>query len=233
MTLPAATYDLVMLLDPEAEEATRAKLVADARAAIEAQGVVLRHDDWGNRALSYPIERRNVAEYHLLQFHVHTPALLSTLDRSLRIADEILRFRIIKLKPGVPDAPDMLAAPSAPRRAEPGADGASGGPAAHLPPQAQAPDEPRPAPAPDEPRPAPAPGEPRPAPAPEAAPESPEPAAESPEAAPESPEPAAESPEPAAAAPEPAAEASEPAAESPEPAAEAPEPAAEAPEPEA
>src|SRR5215831_5330814 len=128
MTLPAATYDLVMLLDPEAEEATRAKLVADARAAIEAQGEFLRHDEWGNRALSYPIERRNVAEYHLLQFHAHTPALLGTLDRSLRIADDILRFRIIKLKPGVPDAPDMLASPSAPRRAEPGADGASGGP---------------------------------------------------------------------------------------------------------
>ena len=198
MTLPAATYDLVMLLDPEAEEDTRAKLVADARTAIEAQGEVLRHDDWGNRALSYPIERRNVAEYHLLQFHAHNPALLGTLDRSLRIADEILRFRIIRLKPGVPDAPDMLAVPSAPRRAEPGADGGSGGPGAHPPAQAQAPAEPPPAPAPGEPRPAPAPGEPGPAPAPEVAAESPEPAPESPTPAAESPEPAAESPEPEA-----------------------------------
>jgi small subunit ribosomal protein S6 len=137
-----------MLLDPDAEEATRAKLVADARAAIEAQGEFLRHDDWGNRALSYPIERRNVAEYHLLQFHAHTPALLSTLDRSLRIADDILRFRIIKLKPGVPDAPDMLASPSAPRRAEPGADGASGD-APHPPPQAPVPGQQPPEPAPD------------------------------------------------------------------------------------
>ena len=148
MTLPAPIYDLVMLLDPEAEEATRAKLVADARAAIEAQGEFLRHNAWGNHALSYPIERRNVAEYHLLQFHAHNPALLSTLDRSLRIADDILRFRIVKLKPGVPEAPEMLAAPSAPRRAEPGANGASGGPAAQPPP-AQAPGEPRPAPAPE------------------------------------------------------------------------------------
>jgi small subunit ribosomal protein S6 len=151
MTLPAPTYDLVMLLDPEAEEATRAKLVADARAAIDAQGEFLRHDAWGNRALSYPIERRNVAEYHLLQFHARTPDLLNALDRSLRIADDILRFRIIKLKPGVPEAPDMLAAPSSPRRAEPGANGASSGPAAHSPRQAQAPDEPPPAPATDSP----------------------------------------------------------------------------------
>src|SRR5580658_8228853 len=109
MTLPAPTYDLVLLLDPQAEDTTRAKLVADARAAIEAQGEFLRHDEWGNRALTYPIDRKAVAEYHLLQFHVAAPKLLSDLDRSLRIADGILRFRIIKLKPGVSEAPDMQA----------------------------------------------------------------------------------------------------------------------------
>jgi small subunit ribosomal protein S6 len=119
MTLPAPTYDLVLLLDPEAEETTRAKLLADARAAIEAQGEFLRHDEWGNRTLSYPIDRKAVAEYHLLQFHARTPELLSTLDRSLRIADGIVRFRLIKLKPGVPDAPDMRAAATVARRTEP------------------------------------------------------------------------------------------------------------------
>jgi small subunit ribosomal protein S6 len=119
MTLPAPTYDLVLLLDPEAEEATRAKLVADARAAIEAQGEFLRHDVWGNRPLAYPIDRKAVGEYHLLQFHADTPALLGALDRSLRIADDILRFRIVKLKPGVPDAPDMQGTPAPTRRPEP------------------------------------------------------------------------------------------------------------------
>src|SRR5271167_2257567 len=112
MTLPAPTYDLVLLLDPEAEEATRAKIVADARAAIEAQGELVRDDDWGSRALTYPIDRRAGAEYHLLQFHAATPELLSSLNRSLRIIDGVLRFRIIKLKPGVPDPPDMRAAPA-------------------------------------------------------------------------------------------------------------------------
>jgi small subunit ribosomal protein S6 len=108
------------LLDPQAEEAARAKLVADARAAIEAQGEFLRHDDWGSRALTYPIDKKAVAEYHLLQFHAGTPQLLSALGRSLRIADGILRFRIVKLKPGVPDAPDMAAAAAVARRPEPG-----------------------------------------------------------------------------------------------------------------
>jgi small subunit ribosomal protein S6 len=111
MTLPAPTYDLVLLLDPEAEEATREKIIADTRAAIEAEGEFLRHDGWGDRALTYPIEKKAVAEYHLLQFHAGAPELLSGLDRTLRITDGIVRFRIIKLKPGVPEAPAVLGAP--------------------------------------------------------------------------------------------------------------------------
>lgn len=127
MTLPAPTYDLVLLLDPEAEEAARAKIIADTRTAIEAQGEFLRHDEWGERTLTYPIDRKTVAEYHLLQFHAGAPELLGALDRTLRITDGILRFRIIKLKPGVPDAPDVRATSPAEQPGE------AAGPAAQQP----------------------------------------------------------------------------------------------------
>jgi small subunit ribosomal protein S6 len=121
MTLPAPTYDLMLLLDPQAEEQTRAKIVADARAAIEAQGEVVRDDDWGDRALTYPIDRKADAEYHLLQFHAGAPELLGSLDRMLRITDGILRFRIIKLKPGVPDAPRVPVSADSESESEPAA----------------------------------------------------------------------------------------------------------------
>jgi small subunit ribosomal protein S6 len=110
MTLPAPTYDLVLLIDPKAEDAARAKIVSDTRSAVEAGGELLRHDDWGERPLSYPIEKKTSAEYHLFQFHAGSPELLNGLDRTLRITDGVLRFRIIKLAPGVPDAPEMPAA---------------------------------------------------------------------------------------------------------------------------
>jgi small subunit ribosomal protein S6 len=109
MTLPAPTYDLMLLLDPQAEEDARTKIVSDTRAAIEAQGELLRHDEWGSRALTYPIDRKTTAEYHLMQFHAPAAELLSGLDRTLRITDGVIRFRIIKLAPGVPDAPDVHA----------------------------------------------------------------------------------------------------------------------------
>jgi len=113
MTLSAPTYDLVLLLDPQAEAEARAKILADTRATIAARGEVVHEDDWGARALAYPIERKTNAEYRLLQFHASTPELLSELDRTLRITDGVLRFRIVKLAPGTPPAPDMRAGASA------------------------------------------------------------------------------------------------------------------------
>jgi small subunit ribosomal protein S6 len=119
MTLPAPTYDLVLLLDLQAELSEREKIVADARTAIEAQGELLRHDHWGERPLAYPIEKKANADYHLLQFHAAGAELLDSLEHSLRITDGVMRFRVIKLKPGVPDAPDMRsAAPPRPAEAE-------------------------------------------------------------------------------------------------------------------
>jgi small subunit ribosomal protein S6 len=118
MTLPAPTYDLVLLLDPQADESARAKIVADASAAVQAHGELLRHDEWGERQLTYPIDKKTSAEYHLLQFHAGTTELLSDLDRTLRITDGVIRFRIIKLRPGVPDAPDMRSTSAPARRSE-------------------------------------------------------------------------------------------------------------------
>jgi ribosomal protein S6 len=142
MTLPAPTYDLVVLLDPQADDTTRAKLVADTRASIEGQGELLRHDDWGERALAYPIDRKSSAQYHLMQFHVADEQLLGGLDRTLRLADEVLRFRIIKLAPGVPAAPDMSSGAAAARRP----DDAAEAPPAH---EAEAPAEAAPEPVAD------------------------------------------------------------------------------------
>jgi small subunit ribosomal protein S6 len=120
MTLPAPTYDLVLLLDPQAEEPVRAKIVADVKEAIGAKGEVVHHDAWGERALAYPIDHKATAEYHLLQFHATQVELIAELNRTLHITDGVIRFRVNKLKPGTPAAPDMRpgAAPPAAVREE-------------------------------------------------------------------------------------------------------------------
>jgi small subunit ribosomal protein S6 len=110
--MPAANplYDLVLLLDTTAEDARRSEILKTVEAAISGAGEIANTQDWGPRALSYEIDKKKDAEYHLLQFHA-TPELLSQLDRTLRITDEVVRFRIIKLAPGTPAPPEQRAEP--------------------------------------------------------------------------------------------------------------------------
>ena len=103
------------MLDLSATDEVRAKIVADTRAAVEAGGTLIGYHDWGQRALTYEIDHRKSAEYHLIQFHA-TPELLASVARTLRITDGVIRHRIIKLAPGTPDAQRPPAADPAPAR---------------------------------------------------------------------------------------------------------------------
>ncbi len=106
----ADLYDLMLLLDPGASDDQRAKIVADAESAIASDGTLVGKHDWGRRAMAYEVDHKTDAEYTLIQFH-GTPALLERLQRSLRVADGLIRFRIIKLAPGTPDPPQVRAEP--------------------------------------------------------------------------------------------------------------------------
>jgi small subunit ribosomal protein S6 len=106
MAHSAPLYDLTLLLSTSAEDERRTKIVADTEKAIAAAGgSVERKDDWGTRPMTYRIDHQTDAEYHLLQF-TGPPSLLESLSHTLRIDDGVLRFRIIKVLPGTPPAPD-------------------------------------------------------------------------------------------------------------------------------
>jgi small subunit ribosomal protein S6 len=92
-------YDLILLLDLGAEDEVRAKIIADARAAISAEGELVGDQAWGTRALAYEIDHREQAEYHLLQFS-GPASLIASLEHTLRITDGVIRHRMIKLPPG-------------------------------------------------------------------------------------------------------------------------------------
>jgi small subunit ribosomal protein S6 len=110
--MPAAEplYDLVLLLDSTAEDDRRAQILSGVEDAIGKGGEVVNKQDWGMRSLAFEIRHKKDAEYHLLQFH-GTPELLRQVDRTLRITDEVVRFRIIKLAPGTPPPPEHRSEP--------------------------------------------------------------------------------------------------------------------------
>jgi small subunit ribosomal protein S6 len=106
MPTEAPIYDLVLLLSMNPESEERAKILADVESAISTGGgSIERKDNWGVRPLSFRIRHQAEADYHLLQFS-GPPSLLDSLSHSLRIADNVLRFRIIEVLPGTPPAPE-------------------------------------------------------------------------------------------------------------------------------
>jgi small subunit ribosomal protein S6 len=111
----ARLYDLMLLVDPAAPEERRSAAISEAESLINSGGEMAGSYDWGTRRMAYEIDHRPEAEYRLYQFNGDN-ALLDRLNQRLRILDGVLRFRIIKVKPGQPTPPPPEQ--QAPRRRE-------------------------------------------------------------------------------------------------------------------
>ena len=107
-------YDLTLLLDPNVPDDRHREILGRVGSAIEGKGKLVGQHDWGMRRMAFEIEHRADAAYHLFQFEGEKD-LLDQLDNSLKIADGVLRHRIIKVKPGTPPPPTPR--PEAPRAA--------------------------------------------------------------------------------------------------------------------
>ena len=114
-------YDLMLLLDSNAPDERRREIVGNVQSMIEGGATLVGAHDWGMRRMAYEIDHRADADYHLFQFETNGGDLLERLDHTLKITDGVLRFRIIKLRPGTPPPPDLrpaamaaAAAPAAP-----------------------------------------------------------------------------------------------------------------------
>jgi small subunit ribosomal protein S6 len=110
MAIADPTYDLVLMLDSSLEDEQRDKILADVERTLETSGVIVNRQDWGVRQTAYEINHKTDADYHLLQFHADR-TVLETLQRTLRITDGVIRFRIIKLDPGTPAPPSSRPEP--------------------------------------------------------------------------------------------------------------------------
>ena len=106
MAREAPVYDLTLLLDTALEDERRDTILANVEEAIDRSGEIVGRHDWGVRTTAYEVRKHADADYHLLQFR-GSPALLAALDHNLKITDGVLRFRIIKLRPGTPAPPDL------------------------------------------------------------------------------------------------------------------------------
>jgi ribosomal protein S6 len=99
-------YDLMLLLDPGVPSDRQDAILKDVQGQLESGGNLVGTYDWGTRRMTFEIDHRPEAAYHLFQFETEGGgALLERVDHSLKIMDGVLRHRIIRLKDGAPPPP--------------------------------------------------------------------------------------------------------------------------------
>ena len=90
-------YDVMLILEPTLEESAVQAVVNRSTDLLQSGGgTVNRVDKWGRRRLAYEIGHRSEGSYVLLEVSAEPPAL-DELDRTLRLADDVIRHKIVRV----------------------------------------------------------------------------------------------------------------------------------------
>jgi small subunit ribosomal protein S6 len=91
-------YELMIILDGSLDESSAQRWVSTVTKAVKTAGgeVHGKADWWGKRRLAYPIKKKDDGYYVVFNIAA-TGGALDELERSLRIADDVLRHKLLRL----------------------------------------------------------------------------------------------------------------------------------------
>lgn len=90
-------YELMIIVDRDVDEQGVEAQSASVTQNIEAEGgIVAKLDNWGKRRFAYEINHKNEGTYLVLEIITEASDLHST-ERMLRLADEIVRHKVMRL----------------------------------------------------------------------------------------------------------------------------------------
>lgn len=90
------SYELTFILEPDLKaEATKVLLAGIAKAVTDAKGEVVSQDEWGEKELSYPLNKKSSGVYFFWQLNLPEGAV-TNVDEKIRRADAVMRYLIIK-----------------------------------------------------------------------------------------------------------------------------------------
>jgi small subunit ribosomal protein S6 len=117
-------YEVMVILDAGLEEDAIRAAVDRSTSLIESRGGRPgRVEHWGRRRFAYELKHRWEGYYVLLEANAE-PAVMSELDRALRLADEVVRHKIIRLPDAVAGRKAAAANGGESPAADPNANGA-------------------------------------------------------------------------------------------------------------
>ncbi len=95
--MPTRVYELMVIVDQDVDDATGKAMIQRVKEMVEAGGgSVPTVDHWGRRRFAYPINHKHEGVYSVLEIVTEAPNL-DDIDRFLRLADEIVRHKLIRL----------------------------------------------------------------------------------------------------------------------------------------
>ncbi len=94
-------YETIFITYPDLPEEDINSLVERYSAIVtDRQGIVVKVEKWGKRKLAYEIEKQARGFYLLIDF-TGSAAIVTELERNLRIGDKILKFMTVKTQEAV------------------------------------------------------------------------------------------------------------------------------------
>ncbi len=90
-------YETIFILDPDLEEEQATSTIEKIKGIItQANGEILKLEDWGKRKLAYDVKKKSKGHYILIHF-LGSPTLLSELERNFRVMDAVIKFQSVRL----------------------------------------------------------------------------------------------------------------------------------------
>ncbi len=91
-------YELMVIIDGDVEDPKAQAWIKTITDGIESAGGTVhgKPDWWGKRQFAYPINRKQTG-YYLVIHTVAPAAALDELERALRLADDVVRHKLLRL----------------------------------------------------------------------------------------------------------------------------------------
>lgn len=90
-------YELMIIVDQDVDDAANTAVLTRVQEQVSADGgTVPKVDKWGRRRFAYPINHKHEGVYTVLEIVTDAPNL-DEVDRFLRLADDVVRHKLIRL----------------------------------------------------------------------------------------------------------------------------------------
>ncbi len=90
-------YELMIIVDRDVDDAANTAVLQRVQELVGADdGTVPTVDKWGRRRFAYPIDHKDEGVYSVLEIVTEAPNL-DEVDRYLRLADDVVRHKLIRL----------------------------------------------------------------------------------------------------------------------------------------